>query len=288
MTGFSDYTAKNVLNHITGQVPQPALPAVFLALDTAVGVDAGTGFTEVTGGAYARVQVAGAVAATAAFTTASPNITMATNPGWVTPGMTVYDLTNGFAIGTVLTYVGTALVLTANAAHASAGSTDSLSFSAFSQATGSAPSVITNSATVTFALSSASWGTVVGFRLMDAITAGNMLASDYLGNFGWLPAEVSSAAPGVLTVKAHGYSVADTVIFSTEFGGTAPSFSASNFTGQLVVAHAATDTFDVTNAATAVNTSSTGSGSVRKIAPQLIPSGITTSFAPGTLNALAA
>jgi hypothetical protein len=73
-------------------------------------------------------------------------------------------------------------------------------------------------------------------------------------------------------VKAHGYSAADLVIFSTEFGGTAPSFSQSNFTGQLAVVSPATDTFTVTNAATAVNTSSTGSGSVRKITAQSIPS----------------
>jgi hypothetical protein len=61
------------------------------------------------------------LAAGSAILTTSPNITMPTNPGnAVTPGMSVYNTTNGTFVGTVLTYVGTALVLTANAANAGA------------------------------------------------------------------------------------------------------------------------------------------------------------------------
>ncbi len=70
--------------------------------------------------------------ANASWTTGVATITMlAANPGSVTAGMTVYDTTNGFAIGTVLTYVGTALTLTANASHASSGAADSLTFNNF-------------------------------------------------------------------------------------------------------------------------------------------------------------
>ena len=93
---------------------------------------------------------------------------------------------------------------------------------------------------------------------------------------------VDDGDPGVLTAHAHGYSVGDPVVFSTEYGGVIPTFSQSNFTGTLILAHAATDTFDVTNAATAVNTSSTGNGMVRKIVQQSIPSGVQASFAGGT------
>lgn len=289
MTGLTDYTAKNMLNYVSGQIPEPTLPSVWLALFTAVGSDAGTGFTEVAGNGYARVQVAGSIAATAAFTTASPNITMGANPGWVQPGMTVYDTTNSQAIGTVLTYAGTALVLTANAAHASSGSTDNLSFSAFGNATGSAPSSIVSSAAVTFpAATSTGWGTSLAFGLYDASAAGDLLAWDYLGAFAWLPATVSSASPGVITAHAHGYSVADPVIWTEEYGGVAPTFGASNFTGVLLLAHSATDTFDVTNGGTAVNTTSTGNGMVRKIVQQAIAGGVTASFASGSLTVTSA
>ena len=103
-----------------------------------IAVSAGTGGTAIPfewdgmtidGNGANNPQQSVTVAATASFTTSSPNITMTTNPGTVFAGMNVYDLTNSQQIGTVSTYVGAALVLTANAAHASSGSTDSLSFS---------------------------------------------------------------------------------------------------------------------------------------------------------------
>ena len=43
MPGYGDYTAESVLNWITGQIPMPALPSVWLALFTvAPTADAGT------------------------------------------------------------------------------------------------------------------------------------------------------------------------------------------------------------------------------------------------------
>lgn len=276
MTGLTNYSAGNVLSYVTGQAAMPSLPAIFLALFTAVGTDAGSGFTEVTGGAYARVQIAGALAAGGTWTTATPNITMgAGNPGWVVPGMTVYDATNSFAIGTVLSYIGTALVLTANAAHASSGSTDSLNFSAFGVPTGSAPSLAANGAAISFATATANWGTVVAFGLYDALSAGNLLMWDYMGSFNWLPATVSAASPGVITTKAHGYTNGDSFVFSVEYGGSAPTFSAGNYTGIQTVAGATTDTLSVTG----VNTSATGDGMIRKVVQQSVPSGVTASFA---------
>src|SRR5450631_4425578 len=130
MAGFSDYSAQNFLNSVTGNRP-PVFPSsgVWLALfTTAPTSDAGTGGTEVSGTAYARVQIAGEVAATATWTTGTPNLSIATGATWITPGMNVWDVTNAVAngqVGTVLTYNSTtgALVLTANAAHASTGST---------------------------------------------------------------------------------------------------------------------------------------------------------------------
>lgn len=220
MTGYSDYSAQNSLNYIVGKTAIPALPTAYVALFTAVGSDAGTGFTEVTGGSYARVATSGAT---------------------------------------------------------------------WNAASGSAPSSITNASAITFPTATADWtgagaSPVIAFGLYDAATLGNLLAWDYLGNYAWLPATVSLASPGVITAKAHGYSAADSVVFSTEYGGTAPTFSQSNFTGVLAVVSPATDTFTVTNGGTAVNTSSTGSGMVRKIIKQLIPVGIQPSFAANALT----
>ena len=62
------------------------------------------------------------------ISTSSPNITMTPNPGWVRPTMDVYNMTTSQHVGTVLTYVGSNLVLTANAEHAGSSSSDLLMF----------------------------------------------------------------------------------------------------------------------------------------------------------------
>lgn len=59
MTGLTNYTSNNVLNYVTGQTAMPTLPAAWLALFTVAGTDAGTGFTEVSGGSYVRMPTAG-------------------------------------------------------------------------------------------------------------------------------------------------------------------------------------------------------------------------------------
>jgi len=290
MAGLSDYSAQALLDWETGRKPMPAIGNRFLALfTTAPTSDAGTGGTEVSGGSYARVQIAGAVAATASWTTATPNITMTTNPGWVVPGMNVYDNTGSVQIGTVSTYVGTALVLTGNAAANSTGSTDSLIFSAFPASSASSgaepatlPANVTNGAVITFAASTGSWGTVTAFGVYDAVSSGNLILWDYLGNFKWLPFTCTSASPGVLTCTAHGFSNADPVVVTAKDGGVLPTTGGS-WSGALTVAGVTTDTFTA-----GVNTTGTGDGLVRKIVQQPIPSSSTFSFAASALIVTAA
>jgi hypothetical protein len=60
MTGYTDYWARKIQDHSTGKTAIGSAPVVSVGLFTAVGTDAGTGFTEVSGGAYARVTTSGA------------------------------------------------------------------------------------------------------------------------------------------------------------------------------------------------------------------------------------
>jgi hypothetical protein len=214
MTGFTDRVSQGILNHITGKTGLFALPTAYVALFTAVGTDAGTGFTEVTGGSYAR--------------------------------------------------------------HATAAAD-------WNAASGSAPSQISNANTLTFPTATADWGSIIAFGLYDASSAGNLLCWDFFGNYSWLPATVSAASPAVITAHAHGFSVGDLVEWSIEYGGVNPTFSQSNFTGALTVTSPSTDTFTVTNGATAVNTSTTGNGMVRKLLPQAINNGASAAFPAGSL-----
>lgn len=222
MTGMTTYSAQNWLKYISGSAAMPALPTsgeVWVALFTAVGTDAGTGFTEVSGGSYARVSTGSSGSA-----------------AWNTP-------------------------------------------------TSASPSVLSNSGAITFPQSTASWGTVLGFGVYDAVTSGNLLWWDYLGAFNWAPFTCTSASPGVLTSTAHGYSNGDPVVVTAEYGGTLPTTGGS-WSGVLTVANVTTDTFTA-----GVNTTGTGDGMVRKIVQQSIPANVTPSFAggsPGQLVLLAA
>ena len=156
-------------------------------------------------------------------------------------------------------------------------------FTAASASSGTEPSVtpasITNgSATITFPQATASWGTVTSWGLYDAVTSGNLLWWDYLGNFVWNPFTCTSASPGVFTSPAHGYSNGDSVVVTTKYGGTLPT-TAGSFAGVLTIAGSATDTFNVS-----VNTTSTGDGQVRKLTQQSIPINVTASFAANQMK----
>ena len=59
MTGFTDRVSRQIIDHITGKTTIFAkVTPMYLALFTAVGLDDGTGFTEVSGNGYARVATA--------------------------------------------------------------------------------------------------------------------------------------------------------------------------------------------------------------------------------------
>lgn len=213
MTGMTDYSADNWLAYIVGKTAMPSLPTVYAALFTAVGVDAGTGFTEVSGGSYARVATSG---------------------------------------------------------------------STWNAASGSQPSTLTNNGAIQFAQATANWGTVIAFGLYDALTNGNLLAWDFLGNDPWYPFDCTSASPGVLT--AIGITAGSTpnlangaaVVVSNEYGGSLPTGFSQYSTG--TVAGLSADTFNI-----GINTSSTGSGLIRQYTQQSIPNGVQASFSSGQL-----
>lgn len=290
MTGMTNYSAQNWGLYIAGAAPAPATPTCYLGLFTGVGTDAGTGFTEVSGGAYARVQVSGNLAAGASWTTSSTTITLGSSaPAWLTAlgtngsGVNVYDSTTSQQIGTVSSISGTTVTLTTTAAHASSGSADTLYFSAFPVGTGTAPTTISNGAAITFPTATASWGTAIAFGLFDALTSGNLLLWDFLGNYPWIPFYVPSGSNPTFDIKANNFASNDPLVFTAEYNGTLPSASTGTFTGYnvLYAASPSTDTTSVDTVSgptTPVVLTSSGNGNVRKILQQPIPINTTTIF----------
>jgi hypothetical protein len=90
------------------------------------------------------------------------------------------------------------------------GITDSLVFSVWPAAATSSgtelsvrPASVTNTnATISFAQVTASWGTVVVWGIYDAVTAGDLMCRDYLGNYKWVPFTCTSASAGVMTTDS--------------------------------------------------------------------------------------
>jgi hypothetical protein len=288
MSGFSDYMAQNVLNYATGSLLVPALPSLFLALfTTAPTSDAGTGGTEVTGGSYARQQIAGPLTTNAITAAGNATLHFASVPAWIVAGMTIRDSTTAASIPaatTVVSTTGTTVVMSNNAAGAGVGASDVITFSAFAAAgastgnpepnTSPANSVNSN-AVITFPQATLSWGTVTSWGLYDASAAGNLLWWDYLGNFKWIPFTCTSASPGVLTVDSAGDAPANgsSCVVTQKYGGTLPT-TAGSWAGILTSAGLSGATFNL-----GVNTTSIGGGLFRQVTQQPIAQNVTASFA---------
>src|ERR1043166_7472197 len=136
MAGLSDYTAQALGNWVTGQVAMPALPSVYMALFTTMPTNAGASGTEVSGGSYARIQVAGS-ATTSAATASGTTLTFTSVPSWIAVGMTVRDATTASVIPsatTVSSKTGTTVVISNAVTGGGVGSGDSITFSAFAGA----------------------------------------------------------------------------------------------------------------------------------------------------------
>jgi hypothetical protein len=292
MPGATDYTAVNVLNYLTGQITVPALPSVWLALfTTAPTSDSGvTGATEVSGGAYARVQVAGQIATTSSTSSSAVlNITGVLALGWVQPGMSIRDVTTPGNISAATTVVSVATnSVTMSASQTTVGSGDVIRFSSFGPPTnssGAEPNTTAafaqNNAIITFPQASASWGTVVAFGLFDAVTSGNCLAWDWLGNYKWIPFTITAASPGIFTVDtANAYANGTSIVITGKYGtGTFPVASGGSLTGLNTTAGLSGATFNVTG----LNISTAGEGMVRQVLQQPIAINVTASFAQNTL-----
>jgi len=292
MAGLTDFASAEYLNYVTGQLVTPALPAIWMGLfTTAPTSDSGvTGAVEVSGGAYARVQIAGTATVNGTTASGNPTLHFASTPTWIVAGMSIRDVTTAASISaatTVLSTTGTTVVMSANAAGGGVGGTDVICFSAFAPpiaSSGAEPATISGfsqntNTSFSFVQSTASWGTVTSFGLFDAVTSGNLRWWDFLGNFAWKPFSATSATPGVLTTPAHGYSNGDPVVVTAKFDGTTLPTTGGSWAGALTVANVTTDTFTA-----GVNTTSTGSGMVRKILQQSVPINITVTFGTSSLT----
>lgn len=287
LTGF---TARNLLNNVGGSLLMPSGFNRFLGLFTTAPGDNDAGAVEVTGGSYARVQMAGSAVTNAVTAAANNTLHFASTPAWIVAGMQIQDTTTAGAIPagtTVTSTTSTTVVMSANATGGGVLNGDTISFSAFGAATSQGPATALSIAAVTFAQATLSWGTVVAVGIFDALTAGNLLDWDWLGNDPWVPCSITLASPGVVTAigitanSSPALANGDSVAFTARFGGTLPVAISSETLA--TVAGLSADTFNV-----GINTASTGSGLVRKVTQQPVAANVTVSFSSGALSIVAA
>lgn len=293
MPGMSDFSAGVYLDGVTGarQVMGTTPWARYLMLMTTApttDLNPFTGFTEVSGGSYARVQFAGTVTVNGSTTTSSPTLHVASVPAWIAAmgpsangfGVNVYDVTTATYIGAISTCAsaGTSITLQANALGA-VGATDVLQFSAFpnaSTSSGSEPAItpvsVSSVAQINFAQSSGSWGTITSWAVTDAAssTPTNSYHWDYTGSGKWSPFECTLASPGVFTVTDQSFSTGTFAAVQSKIGGTLPTTGGS-FAGVLTVTNISSSTFSA-----GVNTTGTGDGLVRPVVEYTI--GTSTTF----------
>jgi hypothetical protein len=153
----------------------------------------------------------------------------------------------------------------------------STSGSTWNAASGGAPASISNASAITFAQATANWSSIVAFALMDASTSGNMLVWGYLGNYQELA--FTAATSGTFTSPGHGYNVGDSVVLASEYDGTSLPGGVAVNTVYTVATVPTGDTFTLTG----VTVSSTGGGTVRKIATLTINNGDTPQVNAGSL-----
>jgi len=314
MPGLSDTQLYNLLADIggTGNIPAWNLgsggtassSSRWLALfTTAPTGNSGTltGATEVptTGGTnYSRVQFAGQLQVASSGGVSGSAITLsATAPAWVTAlgtsgsGLSVFDVTSGYPVpGTVSSISGTTVTMSTSVSHVS--NSDYLQFSIFPIAqasSGSEPAVtpgyVASNASVTFPQSSANWGYVTSWGVMDASSGSTYLrAWDWIGNYKWYPFVCTQASPGVFTNYDYSPASNSYIVVTAKEGSTMPTTSGS-WVGPLVVTNISSSTFSA-----GVNTTSTGDGLFREIigtspnAGQNIPINSTFSLASGNIT----
>lgn len=140
---------------------------------------------------------------------------------------------------------------------------------------------IENNGAITFTQATADWGTVIGFGIFDAVSAGNLLYWGYLGN-----APVNFATSGsddLFVAPAHGLANDDDIRLEATPGGTLPSGVSAGTTYYVV--SGTVDTFMAASSQGGVPIDvGAGSGVAIPLVSRTIQTDDTAEFADGAID----
>lgn len=144
---------------------------------------------------------------------------------------------------------------------------------------------IENNGAITFTQATANWGTVIGFGVFDAVSAGNLLYWGFLGNTPINFATSGSSDTGF--APAHGMADDDDVRVEATPGGSLPSGLSAGTTYFIVSSSVDTVEFAASQAGATIDIGA-GSGVVIPLVTRTIQTDDTAEFADGAIDVVEA
>lgn len=141
---------------------------------------------------------------------------------------------------------------------------------------------IANTAAITYAQATGSWGDIIGFGIYDALTSGNLLRKTYAVSGAWFTF-TALASNDELTAPAHTFVNTDKVVVIDLPGSVIPTGISQGTLYFVVNASGNIFELSLTSGGAVINLTADGGGRIAKVVPTTVSNGMIPSFAIGAV-----
>lgn len=149
-------------------------------------------------------------------------------------------------------------------------------------ANAAASNSIANTAAITFAQATGSWGDIIGFGIWDAASSGNLLRKTYAVSGAWFT--FTGVASDTITAPGSALSNTNRVVLIALPGSSLPTGATQGTLYYVISASGDTFQISLTSGGAAVNLTATGGGRVARVIPTTVGNGDIPSFAIGAVT----
>lgn len=146
-----------------------------------------------------------------------------------------------------------------------------------------ASGLVSNTAAITYAQATGSWGDIIGLGIWDAVTSGNLLRKTYAVSGAWFTF-TALASNDELNCPGHAFVNTDRIVVIDLPGSVLPTgltqgtlYYAVSVSGDILKV-------SLTSGGAAVNITANGAGRLAKVIPTTVNTGSIPSFAIGTIT----
>jgi hypothetical protein len=140
-----------------------------------------------------------------------------------------------------------------------------------------ASGLISNTAAITFAQATGSWGDIIGFGIWDAVSSGNLLRKTYAVSGAWFT--FTALTSDTFTAPSSAFSNTNRVVLIALAGTIIPTGSTQGTLYYVISASSDTFQISLTSGGAAVNITANGGGRCARVIPTTVGSGDIPSFA---------